>query len=137
MEISWHQLTLDLNLPIWWKLNMWVMFSTQFQALSLNLKTKITIFEKCPVFSKFHEIFKFLEKSPILENSYFCLQIQTQELKLRGKHASYVWFSSNWQIQVQCQLMSADFHWILKTYFDSKRSLHTTISRASNLFFQK
>ena len=24
------------------------MFSTQFQALNLDLKTKITIFEKCP-----------------------------------------------------------------------------------------
>ena len=64
------------------------MFSTQFQALSLNLKTKIKIFEKYPVPLKFHEILRFLEKSPILENSYFCLQIQ--ELELRGKHASYV-----------------------------------------------
>ena len=50
MKISWHQLTLDLNLPIWCKSNIWSMFSTQFQPLSLNLMAKITFFQNIFIF---------------------------------------------------------------------------------------
>ena len=76
----------------------------------------------------FWKFWKFWEVS-IFKNSNFWLEIQIQGLKLSGKHAPDVWFLSNWQILVRCQLMSADYHWISKTHFDKKRCPFIAISR--------
>ena len=103
-----YQLTSDQNLPIWLKSNIWGMFSTQFLALSLNLKVKMKYFQKQATLPKFHQIPKVWHRWTFLWNCYFCLQIQTQGLKLSEIHAPYVSFLSNWQTMVRCQLMSAE-----------------------------
>ena len=81
------------------------------------------ILEKKLSFWKFWKFWEFT----IFKNSNFWPKIRIQGLKLSEKHAPYVCFWSNCQIQVQCQLTSADFWQSSTIYFYTKSCLFVTI----------